>query len=68
VTPVVILTSSDSPADIARCYRLGANSYVRKPVDFDEFAGLMHRLGTYWLTINQWPRGSASDSREEIGG
>ena len=61
VTPVVILSSSDSPADIVRCYRLGANSYVRKPVDFDEFAGLIHRLGAYWLTINQWPRDSASD-------
>lgn len=61
VTPVVILSSSDSPADIVRCYRLGANSYVRKPVDFEEFAGLIHRLGAYWLTINQWPRGNASD-------
>jgi two-component system, response regulator len=55
LTPVVILTSYDAPGDIETCYRLGANSYVRKPVDFDEFSAVIHELGAYWLRINEPP-------------
>ena len=53
LTPVVILTGSSSPDDIAAGYRYGANSYVRKPVDFDEFARLIREIGSYWLVVNE---------------
>jgi two-component system response regulator len=53
--PVVILTSSSSPNDVAAGYRYGANRYVCKPVDFDEFAGLIGQIGSYWLVVNQPP-------------
>ncbi len=53
LTPVVILTSSSSPNDVAAGYRCGANSYVRKPVDFDEFARLIGEIGSYWLVVNE---------------
>jgi CheY-like chemotaxis protein len=55
LTPVVILTASNAPDDVAAGYRHGANSYVRKPVDFDQFAELMRQLGAYWLVVNEWP-------------
>lgn len=51
--PVVILTSSKEEKDLIAGYRLGANSYVRKPVDFNEFNETVRELGTYWLTLNQ---------------
>jgi len=53
--PVVILTSSDEERDIASGYGLGANSYVRKPVDFAAFSNAVNRLGLYWLVLNQSP-------------
>jgi CheY-like chemotaxis protein len=53
LTPVVILTSSTAPDDVATCYRYGANSYVCKPLDFDQFSGLVRQLGFYWLTVNE---------------
>lgn len=53
--PVVILTSSGEKMDIASCYDLGANSYIRKPVDFNQFAASVNHLGLYWLVINEAP-------------
>jgi two-component system response regulator len=51
--PVVILTSSAEDQDLIRGYGLGANSYVRKPVDFTQFVEAVRQLGLYWLVINQ---------------
>ena len=52
LTPVIILTSSDEERDIIKSYKLGANSYVRKPIDFGEFAEAIKNLGLYWLILN----------------
>jgi len=53
--PVVILTSSKEDPDIAKCYELGANSYVVKPVEFEEFQKAISHLGLYWMIVNQHP-------------
>jgi len=53
--PVVILTSSNEEEDRIKGYALGANSYVRKPVDFDDFVRAAGQLGLYWLLLNQTP-------------
>lgn len=51
--PVVVLTSSDEDRDVIDGYRLGANSYIRKPVDFSQFSEAIRTLGLYWLVLNQ---------------
>jgi two-component system, response regulator len=54
--PVVMLTSSVEDPDIKAAYELGANSYVVKPVDFDNFSETINNLGMYWLVVNQPPK------------
>jgi len=54
--PVVILTSSDEERDRLASYEDGANSFVRKPLDFTEFAETVARLGIYWLAVNKPPQ------------
>ncbi len=53
--PVVIMTSSREEEDLVRSYQLGVNSYVQKPVDFDEFRKTVKQLGFYWMVVNEPP-------------
>jgi len=53
--PIVILTSSKEERDLVNSYNLGANSYIQKPVDFDQFREMVKSTGLYWMIINQYP-------------
>ena len=55
LVPIVILTSSKEQSDIVNGYNLGCNSYIRKPVDFNQFAEAIKQLGLYWLVLNEAP-------------
>jgi CheY-like chemotaxis protein len=57
--PVAILTSSKEDRDLVDSYKLGVNSYIQKPVDFDQFRDTVKQLGLYWLVVNQAPPSSA---------
>jgi CheY-like chemotaxis protein len=54
--PVVVLTSSKEAPDVAECYKLGVNSYIVKPVNFERFAAAVSELGMYWMLLNQSPK------------
>jgi CheY-like chemotaxis protein len=60
--PVVIMTSSREERDIVDGYKLGVNAYVQKPVDFEQFRGVVKELGLFWLVINQAPPPQAFDA------
>jgi two-component system, response regulator len=60
--PVVVLSSSNQDRDVHRSYALGANGYVQKPVDFDQFRNVIRRIIAYWLDTNLAPRGHSSES------
>lgn len=53
--PVIVLTSSKEQIDLVTSYRLGVNSYIQKPVEFDQFQNTIRQLGLYWLLVNQAP-------------
>jgi len=59
--PVVILTSSTEVVDLVRGYRLGANSYVRKPVSYRDFLSVAQQIASYWLALNETPRPMPTD-------
>ncbi|MBF2065823.1 MAG: response regulator [Calothrix sp. C42_A2020_038] len=65
--PVVVLTSSREEQDLARCYDLGTNAYVVKPIDFHEFVDVIKGLGLFWAIINEPPPGSIPPVRTAQG-
>jgi CheY-like chemotaxis protein len=67
IVPVVVLTSSREEQDLARCYELGVNGYVVKPIDFHEFVEVIKGLGLFWAIINEPPPGSIPPARSTQG-
>ena len=65
--PIVVMTSSQEQRDIVDSYHLGVNSYIVKPVDFDNFSAAVAELGCYWLLLNKVPPGPTSDPHGEAG-
>jgi CheY-like chemotaxis protein len=61
--PVTVLTASREERDMVESYRLGVNSYIQKPVDFDQFRDTIEQLGLYWLVVNQLPSQDAPSKR-----
>jgi CheY-like chemotaxis protein len=55
--PIVVLTTSDVESDVVRSYKLGASSYLSKPVDMEKFISMIHELGNYWFTLVRLPKG-----------
>jgi CheY-like chemotaxis protein len=66
--PVVMLTSSRHGLDVDECYRLGANAYVVKPVDFEQFADAVKTIGRFWAVLNELPHGTSSKSERATVG
>jgi len=65
--PVVIMTSSKEERDVANSYHLGVNSYIQKPVDFEQFRQTVKTIGLYWLLINQpAPNGLGKKAAEQV--
>lgn len=60
LVPIVVLTSSTDPRQLAQCYQLGANSCVQKPVRYEEFRQAIQALGRYWLNLNEAPPTAAA--------
>lgn len=56
IIPVIVLTSSDQERDMIESYKLGVNSYIQKPVDFDQFIKAVNQIGYYWLLLNKLPK------------
>ena len=65
--PVVVMTSSKEEQDLVKSYELGVNSYLQKPVDFDQFRETVKQLGLYWLVINQPPPLTAPAAADKRG-
>ncbi len=67
IIPVVVLTSSREEPDLTRCYELGTNAYVVKPIDFQDFVDVVKHLGLFWAVVNQPPPDSSTLSSDRRG-